>query len=191
MKKQAKKMHPQSTKEFLELQEPNQAISKRVNTFEVQLMKELMKFIKNSDIEKQFLFPFSELSFSDFLSNKLLLVFIIRKGIPYSIFTLIQELTPFSLNEWASYLNMSNKSLSRYRQHSTSFKSIHTEKIIEIAEVTNLGLEVFGDFDKFGLWLETPNYALGNLKPFELLKDSYGKEMVIGELSRIDHGILV
>jgi uncharacterized protein (DUF2384 family) len=40
------------------------------------------------------------------------------------------------------------------------------------------------------MWLETPNFALGNQKPFELLKDSYGKEMVMGELTRIDHGIL-
>jgi hypothetical protein len=29
------------------------------------------------------------------------------------------------------------------------------------------------------------------MKPKELLKDSYGKEMVIGELTRIEHGIFV
>ena len=34
-------------------------------------------------------------------------------------------------------------------------------------------------------------YALGKLKPIELLKDSYRKEMVISELNRINHGILV
>ena len=35
------------------------------------------------------------------------------------------------------------------------------------------------------------SYALGKLKPIELLKDSYGKVMVIRELNRINHGILV
>jgi putative toxin-antitoxin system antitoxin component (TIGR02293 family) len=59
-----------------------------------------------------------------------------------------------------------------------------------MAEVTQLGLEVFGNMEKFKLWLETPSYALGNLKPLELLKDSYGKEMVTGELTRINYGIL-
>jgi hypothetical protein len=34
-------------------------------------------------------------------------------------------------------------------------------------------------------------YAPGKLKPIELLKDSYGKEMFISELNRINHGILV
>jgi len=71
------------------------------------------------------------------------------------------------------------------------FKSIHSEKIIEVAEVTKIGLDVFGNMDKFKLWLNTPNFALGRLKPIDLLKDSYGKELVISELISINHGILV
>jgi putative toxin-antitoxin system antitoxin component (TIGR02293 family) len=99
-------------------------------------------------------------------------------------------LTPFSLNDWADYLDISRKSLIRYQNQDKAFKPIHTEKIIELAEVTKLGQEVFGNDEKFRLWLETPNFALGNFKPFDLLKDSYGKELLIGELTRIDHGIL-
>jgi putative toxin-antitoxin system antitoxin component (TIGR02293 family) len=60
-----------------------------------------------------------------------------------------------------------------------------------MAEVTSMGLDVFGSMEKLGLWLNTPNYALGYLKPLELLKDSYGKDLVISELTRINHGILV
>lgn len=52
-------------------------------------------------------------------------------------------------------------------------------------------MEVFEDMDQFKLWLDTPNFSLGSLKPIELLKDSYGKELVIGELTRINYGILV
>ncbi|RYE19217.1 MAG: DUF2384 domain-containing protein, partial [Sphingobacteriaceae bacterium] len=62
---------------------------------------------------------------------------------------------------------------------------------MDMAEVTNLGLDVFGEMNKFKLWLDTPNFALGNRKPIELLNDSYGKEMVIAELTRINYGILV
>jgi putative toxin-antitoxin system antitoxin component (TIGR02293 family) len=60
-----------------------------------------------------------------------------------------------------------------------------------MAEVTKAGMDVFGNRDKLQLWLNTPNYALGKLKPIGLLTDSYGKELVIGELTRINHGILV
>lgn len=65
------------------------------------------------------------------------------------------------------------------------------ETRLSSAEVTIFGVEVFGDMEKFNLWLDTPNLSLGGLKPIELLKDSYGKELVIGELTRVNHGILV
>ena len=155
-----------------------------------QISRELKKYIKNTEFENLVSRGKSDLTLSGFLNNKLLVVYMIRKGIPYSIFALIKDYTPFSLSDWAEYLNISGKSLTRYSQSDKTFKPIHTEKIIELAEVTNLGLEVFGDDKKFKLWLETPNYALGNQKPFDLMKDSYGKEMVMGELTRIDQGIL-
>jgi putative toxin-antitoxin system antitoxin component (TIGR02293 family) len=103
---------------------------------------------------------------------------------------LIQQQTPFSEQEWANLLNLSSKSLQRYKTSTATFKPIHSEKIIEIAEVNQAGLEVFGDMEKFRLWLQTPNFALGNMKPVELLQDSYGKEMVLAELVRINYGIL-
>ena len=96
------------------------------------------------------------------------------------------------MNDWANVLDISTKSLQRYKTSpERHFKPIHSEKIIEMAEVTKVGLDVFGNIDKLKLWLNTPSYALGNLKPIELLKDSYGKEMVISELNRINHGIFV
>jgi uncharacterized protein (DUF2384 family) len=52
-------------------------------------------------------------------------------------------------------------------------------------------MDVFGGMDKFKLWLQTPNFALGKIKPIELLKDSYGKDLVVTELIHINHGILV
>ena len=164
---------------------------KKEDLLNIRLNRELKKYINNIEFENLLTPSESDLTLSGFLNNKLLIVYTIRKGIPYSIFALIKDYTPFSLTDWAEYLNISGKSLTRYSQSDKFFKPIHTEKIIELAEVTNLGLEVFGDDNKFKLWLETPNYALGNQKPFELLKDSYGKEMVMGELTRIDQGILL
>lgn len=125
------------------------------------------------------------LTFKKFLLDKILIIEAIRAGIPYPLFELIQEVTPFSLNDWANFLEISLKSLQRYKKTSKHFKSLQSEKIIELAEVTIVGLDVFSEMDKFKLWLNTPNYSLGKFRPIELLKDSYGKELVIGELTRI------
>lgn len=155
-----------------------------------KLDREISTILKRSRIDKRFFSSKKDLTYSDFLSNKMLMILIIREGIPYSFFNLIQHYTPFSDNDWANFLEISTKSLLRYKQSSKTFRPIQSEKIIEMAEVTNVGLDVFGDMEKFKLWLDTPNFSLGNLKPIELLRDSYGKEMVISELTRINYGIL-
>ena len=155
-----------------------------------KLDREISTIIKRSRIDKKFLSSKKDVTYTDFLSNKMLMIFIIKEGVPYSFFNLIQLFTPFSENDWANILEISTRSLQRYKQSSKNFKPIQSEKIIEMAEVTNVGLDVFGDMQKFKLWLDTPNFYLGNLKPIELLKDSYGKEMVMSELTRINYGIL-
>ncbi|HAK10921.1 MAG TPA: antitoxin [Chitinophagaceae bacterium] len=156
-----------------------------------KLDKEIRSIVKRSDLSHKFLRGRNDITYSDFFSDKLLMIHVIRQGVTYTLFNLIKDTTPFTEENWADFLDISTKSLHRYKQTAKSFKPIQSEKIIEMAEVTNVGVDVFGDMNKFKLWLETPNFSLGNLKPIDLLKDSYGKELVISELTRINHGILV
>jgi len=132
------------------------------------------------------------ITYNTFFTNKLLLVLSIREGIPFFLFSAIRRHTPFTDIDWANFLNISTKSLQRYKvEKDFVFKPIHSEKIIELAEVTQLGETVFGGQEPFYNWLNRTNYALGNMKPLDLLKDSYGKDLVINELNRIDQGIFV
>lgn len=157
-----------------------------------KLNKELASFLNQQKIKDFHFDSGKKITYEDFLTDKMLIIMAIRAGIPYSLFDLIQHYTPFSENDWAEFLNISTKSLQRYRVASDyNFKPLQSEKIIELAEVTKTGLDVFGDMSKLKLWLNTPNYALGGLKPIELLKDSYGKELVLGELTRINYGIFI
>ena len=133
-----------------------------------------------------------DLTYSQFFNNKMLIIHSIRHGLSYELFRHIKEVTPFSDKDWANYLNLSERTLQRNKQEvGFRFKSIHSEKIIELAEVTQFGKEVFDSKEQFYSWLHIPSYALGNLKPAELLRDSYGKELVMAELNRIEHGIFV
>lgn len=136
--------------------------------------------------------PEASLASTSFFKNKMLVVKTIRKGIPFAIFSLIKKITPFSDEDWANYLNLSTKTLQRYKnEQGFLFKPIHTEKILELTEVTNMGIQVFDDLDSFHDWLNTASLALGNNKPAALLQDSYGKELVLAALNRIEHGIFV
>ncbi len=158
---------------------------------EQKLNKEISVLFKPSMKSKRLGRVINNLTYGEFLSDKMLIIKLIKTGVPYSLFDLIKDVTPFSEGDWAAVLGISTKSLLRHKQASKQFKPLQSEKIIEMAEVTNVGIDVFGDMEKFKLWLNTPSIALGNMKPIELIRDSYGKEMVIDELIRIEHGIFV
>jgi putative toxin-antitoxin system antitoxin component (TIGR02293 family) len=129
-------------------------------------------------------------NYKEFLQDKMLIIKAIRKGIPYTLFKKLREISAFSEQEWADFLNISTKSLQRYKaEPGFVFKPIHSEKIIELAEVTHHGNEVFDTPAQFGDWLKTPSMALNDMTPFELLRDSYGKDLVMEELTKIDQGI--
>jgi putative toxin-antitoxin system antitoxin component (TIGR02293 family) len=159
-------------------------------SIEKKINQEISSLYKGIARQENLDVPKSGITLTDFLADKMLVVSAIRQGVPYSLFHVIQEYAPFSEGDWADLLDLSTKSLQRYKQNARHFGPLQSEKIIEVSEVTSLGLEVFGSMDKLKLWLHTPSYALGKLPPVELLKDSYGKELVVAELTRINHGIL-
>lgn len=161
-------------------------------SFEYKLNEEITSLFKEPEMLPYAAAVKKNITYSDFFEDKMMVIAAIRAGVPYSLFDVIQDHAPFTEDNWADFLDVSTKSLQRYKASvSFHFKPIHSEKIIEMAEVTTVGLAVFGSMEKLKLWLNTPSYALGNLKPIDLIKDSYGKELVIAELTRINYGILV
>lgn len=116
----------------------------------------------------------------------------IEVGVTFKLFDDIIRLIHFSEQKLADILSLSTKSLQRYRKEKGfRFKPIHSEKLIEIAEVATFGLQVFDSQQQFQNWLDTPSFALGNKKPSELLTNTYGIKLVMEELNRIEHGIFV
>jgi|CryBogDrversion2_1035201.scaffolds.fasta_scaffold06003_2 putative toxin-antitoxin system antitoxin component (TIGR02293 family) len=154
-----------------------------------QLNVLLRKYLQDAGKKNNYQLVSGGLTFDNLFSDRMLLVLVIREGIPFDFFELLRKISPFTLTQWSEMLDISTKSLLRYRDSKRKFKAIHSEKIIELAEVTRLGLDIFDSGEQFRLWLETPNQALGRQKPMDLLHDSYGKDLVAGELTRIDQGI--
>src|SRR5882724_5572673 len=70
-------------------------------------------------------------TFESFLANKLAIIFLIQKGVPYSLFDTIQDYAPLGEEDWTKILNLSSKSLQRYKQMEKDFGRLQSEKIIE------------------------------------------------------------
>ncbi|MEL6534021.1 MAG: antitoxin Xre/MbcA/ParS toxin-binding domain-containing protein [Bacteroidota bacterium] len=136
--------------------------------------------------------PLYSYSYLNVLKDKLTVTRIIRKGIPISVFEEIQKMMDFSDSQWASWLEINIRTLQRYRADSQHiFKPSQTERIFEIAEMIIRGNQVFDSKEHLQIWLNTPSLALGNESPLSFFENSYGKELVIAELDRIEYGVFV
>lgn len=158
---------------------------------ENQLNQEVQNMLKEFDTDGYLPVNHQAITFDGLFTDRLTMTTVVQKGIPYRLFEEIQRVSPFNEQDWAAFLELSTKTLNRYKMENRSFKTLHSEKIMELAEVAKAGVAIFGDIERFKQWLHTPNFALGNRMPKELLKNSYGQDLVMAELTHIEHGIFV
>ena len=59
----------------------------------------------------------------------------------------------------------------------------------EDQELLDRAVECFGDLDKALDWLQTPSAALNGLAPVRIAASPEGRQSVLEELGRIEHGI--
>jgi hypothetical protein len=88
----------------------------------------------------------------------------VRKGIKFSLFSKFAGNIPFTQNDWSNFLHISERTLHRK--------------------------EVFGDTEKFNLWLDSKNLALGGIKPKSLFDSTFGINLLKDELIKIEYGVL-
>jgi len=125
------------------------------------------------------------------LKDKLGVVRAIKNGVSYEVVEEFRDQVGISNSQMCTVLNVSAKSLQRFKSNKTILKPVYSERFFGLAEVYQQGNEVFGKIEIFNDWLQAENYALGSMRPMDLLSDSFGKDLVLGELVRIDDGILV
>jgi putative toxin-antitoxin system antitoxin component (TIGR02293 family) len=114
----------------------------------------------------------------------------VRNGINFSSFLSIAESSNFNLHEWSTILHLSDRTIQRYKKENITFEPLQSEKILQVALIFQKGQEVFGDAEKFNIWLDAKNQALGKVKPKELLDNTFGIKMIEDELTKIEYGIL-
>ncbi len=123
-------------------------------------------------------------------SSILSLINTVRRGLNFSSFLNLTQRSPFNLNEWASFLHLSERTIQRYEKENKTFDTVYSERIVQITLLYNYGIEVFGNDKLFNTWLESPCIALGKSIPKEFLDSSFGIDLLKSELTKIEHGIL-
>ncbi len=111
------------------------------------------------------------------------------KDFTYNDFKKIADKSPFTQNEWAAILHISERTLQRYAKTNGVFATINAERALQIEKVLKEGKAAFGKIENFYTWLKRNPYMLeGNLS-FNSLTTYDGIEKVLTQLGRIQHGL--
>jgi len=113
-----------------------------------------------------------------------------KEGVDFRTFNEFSKTYPLNSATWSKILNMSERTIQRYRREKKRFDSIHTEKLLLIMLLFKKGSDVFGNTKNFLTWISSENIALGGIKPIDLLDNSFGINLVKDELIKIEHGVL-
>ena len=108
---------------------------------------------------------------------------------PASKFKKIADKVPFTQNEWASILHLSERTLQRYAKDNKNFEGIYVDRILQLEKLIDAGLETFESEDAFYSWLKKPKNVLGSQLTFESLYHTQGINEIFNQLQRIQHGV--
>lgn len=108
-----------------------------------------------------------------------------RAGVKRADFDLFLKRIKRSLVALAEILPASYSSLTKRKVYDTKT----SEHILELAELYRVGLDVFGDIQRFNAWLDLPAPSLEGKTPFSLLDTSFGMDLIKVELQKIDYGL--
>ena len=115
--------------------------------------------------------------------------FNVLKDFTYRDFKKIDSKTDFTQKEWSDILHISERTLQRYAKDNSTFSFSVSDRILQIDKVIERGLEVFGSYEKFLLWIRDNPYMLEGRLSLHSLASFEGINNVLTQLIRIEHGI--
>ncbi len=112
---------------------------------------------------------------------------LIRNGVSGDAIIRLAELINIPKNDVYNLLNL--KARTAQRQVSKNLDADKSGHLVQITRILQRCVEVFEDLEKAKRWLKSPNYALGNQVPLNLLDTTEGIELVRDTLTRIEYGV--
>lgn len=106
----------------------------------------------------------------------------------YSSFKILVDQSPFTLQEWAKLLYMSERTLHRYANEKAPFNGLQVDRILLLKQLIDTGNELLGE-KEFKRWIFSNPYAMRSENVFDTLFSARGIRYAIDVLHRIQHGI--
>jgi putative toxin-antitoxin system antitoxin component (TIGR02293 family) len=116
------------------------------------------------------------------------LIELTRKGLKKDTLFYLAEYLGISMGQLSDLLHTSHRNLQRKDANET-MDSYKTEKVLELASFAVRGTDVIGSEAGFREWLKNPITALDNKTPLDFLDTTFGIQMVLKILGRLEQGV--
>jgi putative toxin-antitoxin system antitoxin component (TIGR02293 family) len=111
----------------------------------------------------------------------------IRDGFPHTAVEALLESSGFSLQEIASTLDLSLRSLQR-RKNQGRLARYESDRLYRLARLMVLAEYFLGDHQLAIDWMKRPNHVLGGVTPISVIDTELGARQVENVLGRIGYG---
>ncbi|MGM0586780.1 MAG: type II RES/Xre toxin-antitoxin system antitoxin [Bacteroidota bacterium] len=122
------------------------------------------------------------------LDNDMDVITMSRKGVSKQLLLALSDLSGISIHQLAQLLPITQRTIQRY-DNEQKFSRDVSEHILIIVRVVDKTYQVLEGQDAVKDWLTTPLVGLGQRTPLSLLDTSFGAQLVMDELGRLEHGV--
>jgi len=127
---------------------------------------------------------------ADLLESPIGLISVSQDGLSFESFLSIAYASPFTIEDWAGFLQLSEQKLASLQKENKTFSQAQSEIILQIAQLQKLSEEVLGGQEQFAIWASAPSLAFEGKRPKDFFGSTFGIQMLTTELHRIEYGIL-
>jgi putative toxin-antitoxin system antitoxin component (TIGR02293 family) len=114
---------------------------------------------------------------------------VLRKGLPSKVIRCVVLASAISEDIIFKSLHIAKRTVARRKANATRLKPAESELIYRFSKVLVTAAEILGGKDQARTWLLTPNRALNENKPIDLLDTEIGFTDVMDVLTRIEFGV--
>ena len=116
------------------------------------------------------------------------LIGIVRAGLPFAALESVTQALAHSITAVSASLLIDRRTLAR-RKEQGRLTAIESDRVLRLARVAAMAVDVLGDRQSASAWLRKPNRALGHAKPISQMDTDVGVRQVECVLGRIEHGV--
>jgi putative toxin-antitoxin system antitoxin component (TIGR02293 family) len=122
------------------------------------------------------------------ISNDMDLINLSRHGVKKASLKSLAHYLGVTMEKMSSLLHTSHRNIQR-KDEEELLDTLKTEKVLELAAFIKRGIDVTGSEAAFKEWLHSSILALGNRKPIDFLDTTFGIQMAVKVLGRLEQGV--